>query len=114
VVWKRIFFNSILGSILASFIEVCAIIILLGVSTDLTFSHFFKAIPSLVFLVLVVIGSEGYFFRKWLSQAREFDQLASRTQDPDQLGPNALLAQEELAKYPAPIGSWFLFLLFLL
>ncbi len=111
MVWKRIFFNSLLGSILASFIEVCVIIILLGVSTDLAFSHFFKAIPSLVFLVLVVIGSEGYFFRRWLSQTREFDQLASQTQDPDQLGPNALLAQEELVKYPARasvlvLGLW--------
>lgn len=97
---RRIFRRSILVSFIASQVEVVAILLLLLISTELTFGHFIKALPTLLFLDLFVATVEAVFFSRWLVKTRAFDELARTTTDSEQLGPRALLAQEELVRYP--------------
>ena len=107
---SRIFLRSLIISILASFVVVVSIIFLLVLSTSLSFAHFLKALPSLAFLTIFVSGFEWYFFDKWLKNTKEFDRLKAEAGDSDELGPQALLAQEELVHYPLR-GAVLVFLL---
>jgi len=110
---RKVLRRSILVSFIASQVEVAGILLLLLISTELTFGHFIKALPTLVFLDLFVAVSEIIFFRRWLSKTRSFDDLAKTTTDNEQLGPQALFAQEELVRYPLR-GALLVFMLWFL
>jgi len=97
---KRIFRKSFLGTIIASLVEVLIIIFFLLASTELGIAHFIKALPSLIFLVIFVSGLGGFYYWRWLKESREFDRLSQLSPNSEELGPQALLAQEELIKFP--------------
>jgi methyl-accepting chemotaxis protein len=101
--WK-IYKKAIITSAIASSSEIAAIIVLLLISTELGFGHLVKATPSLLFVVIYVNLFEFVLFRRWLSQTRAYDKLEESGGSQDQLGPQALLAQEELVKLPTRIA----------
>ena len=96
----QIFKKSFLGTIVASFVEVLSIFFFLLASTELGIAHFIKALPSLIFLVVFVVGIGGFYYWRWLNQTREFDRLSQISPNSEELGPQALLAQEELIQFP--------------
>lgn len=116
---RDIFRKSLLFSFVASCAEVMAMLILLWLITDLGLGHLVKAGPALLFNAVFVIGFEAIFFYRWLKQTRIFDEMVQNNAGSDELGPQALLAQEELVKFPIRVPFlvmvlWFFCGIFLL
>ncbi len=111
VLISRDVFRKVLAiSVLASASEVVAMILLLAASTDLGPGHLLKAMPGLIFNGFFVVGFESFFFYRWLRQTQAFDQMERAQADPDDLGPQALLAQEELVRFPIRVSLLVLLL----
>ena len=87
---------------LASAGETAIIAFFLGVSTDLTFpDHLIQALPPVLILIVIVTVLQAGLYQRWLVRTRDFYELLGRSSPPEEeLGPAALLAQEELQDFP--------------
>ena len=100
MVADRVLRRSALVSFITGVTEVAAILALLYLCTELTTRHLTKVVPALIIVFIFTPITRAIFLRKWLSQTKAFDLISKSEQASDQLGPQALLAQEELVKYP--------------
>lgn len=107
---RDVFRKTLFISFFASAGEVMILIVLLAVISDLGLGHLLKAFPTLIFNGIFVIGFEIFFFYRWLSQTRAFDRLLQEGPGSEELGPQALLSQEELVRFPIRVSFLMMFL----
>ena len=100
LIGHKVFRNSLVISGIAALVLTGAIIVLLWISTELGTGHFLKAAPIVVVLIFFSALCQYLMFGRWLKQTYAFDELFEQDKNSENLGQQALLAQEELVRYP--------------
>ena len=100
MIGRKVFRNSLLISGACSLTLAVAVIVMLWISTELGWGHYIKALPIISVLIFLSAICQLILFKRWLRQTYEFDAIYAADKNSENLGQQALLAQEELVKYP--------------